>query len=243
MHLNGRLQDIYIRLLGDPRVFFLPNDNEISLRHLLWCYYTAIVNSQRIVVNKMNVVNEYGETKKVTTLQTSSYLNSVSLEVMRSFIRDDEGCIKELTEKEISFLNAKEFISLTQLLYKVPTRKSAEFYGKIGAEKMNIALNDIDAANPYAHKFEHMDYSHKSDEELNRDSMPKRMNTGQTSRLKSRQKSIRSRMSSARRGSIRSKKSAKGSVKSGRSNKSSSSKKLPKGRLNRRLTMKVKILN
>ena len=36
LHLNGRLQDIYARLSGDPKVFFIPHDNEISLRHLLW---------------------------------------------------------------------------------------------------------------------------------------------------------------------------------------------------------------
>ena len=185
----------------------------------------------------MNVVNEYGETRKVATLQTSAYMSGVTLDVMRSFIRDDEGCIKELTEKEISFLNVKEFLTLTQLFYKVPTRKSAEFYGKIGAEKMNVALHDIDAANPYAIKYEHPEYSQKSEMEDYRDSVPKRMNTGQSKRLNSRQKSIKSKVST-RRGSIRSKKSARGSVKSGRSKDSGSSKKI-KSKFNRRLTVKV----
>jgi hypothetical protein len=91
IHLNGRLQDIYVRLLGDPRVFFIPHDNEISLRHLLWCYYTAIINSQRIVVNHIQIINDYGEQCTVSTLQTSNYITDVSLEIARTFVRDEIG--------------------------------------------------------------------------------------------------------------------------------------------------------
>jgi len=51
-HMDGRLQDIYVWLIGIKWVFFIPNDNEMSLKHLLWAYYTAITNNFRIVVNK-----------------------------------------------------------------------------------------------------------------------------------------------------------------------------------------------
>ena len=153
LHLNGRMQDIYIRLLGDPKVFFCPHDNEMSLRHLLWCYYTAIVNSHRIVVNHLTLDNDYGEKKALTTMQTSSYETTTSLEIMRSFIRDEIGCIKELTEKEISYLNAKEFLPLTKMLSKVPTNKSREFDNKVGGLSLkNLALKNIELANPYRNK-------------------------------------------------------------------------------------------
>lgn len=91
LHLNGRIRDIYIRLMGYPKAFFIPHDNELSLRHLLWCYYTAIVNSQRIVVNHVQIVNDYGEPCTVSTLQTSTYETSRSLEIARTFIRDEIG--------------------------------------------------------------------------------------------------------------------------------------------------------
>lgn len=211
LHLNGRLQDIYVRLLGDPRVFFIPNDNELSLRHLLWCYYTAIVNSQRIVVNHIQILNDYGEPCTVSTLQTSTYLSDVSLEVSRTFIKDEVGCIKELTEKEISYLNVKEKLTITSLLSKVPTNKSREFYDKIGsAANKNLALLDIEAANPYANKFNNDDYSQitsrRTEKSLRRKiSMPKRMGTAKSSKFR-RSNTNRGR-NSGRRSSIRSKKS------------------------------------
>ena len=215
LHLNGRMQDIYIRLLGDPRVFFCPNDNELSLRHLLWCYYTAIVNSQRIVVNNMTLDNDYGESKTLTTMQTSDYETSVSLEIMRTFIRDEQGCIKELTEKEISYLNAKETLPLTSLLAKVPTKKSREFRAKLGdIEAKNLALQNIEDANPYRNKvLEH----EKSQIEsiLGEDSVLQRRKSkaGKVSTFRDNVSGLRrnttmmSRKSSGRRGSLLSKKS------------------------------------
>jgi len=219
LHLNGRLQDIYARLLGDPKVFFIPGDNEISLRHLLWCYYNAIVNSQRIVVNKMNIINEYGENRPVTTLQTSEYLTDVSLSIKRTFVRDDNGCIKELTEKEISYLNAKEYLTLTQMLNKVSTNKSREYYEQIGgAEKLNAGLENIDAANPYVQEMNQFNMDLKSEKSVfNKFSLPKRLGTKMSSRpqrIHSGMKSGRSTMKSVamsrksgRRNSVRSKKS------------------------------------
>ena len=190
LHLNGRLQDIYVRLLGDPRVFFIPDDNEMSLRHLLWCYYTAIVNSLRVVVNHMQIINDFGQECTVSTLQTSNYLTDVTLEVARTFIRDEQGCIKELAEKEISYLNVMESMSLTKMLSKVPTKKSMNFYNKIGnVGNKNLALIDKNAANPYNNQYNNDGYSditsRKSKKNFGRrKSMVKRINTARSSKFK-----------------------------------------------------------
>jgi hypothetical protein len=237
LHLNGRLQDIYARLQGDPKVFFLPHDNEISLRHLLWCYYTAINNSQRIVVNNIHIINDYGEPCTVSTLQTSNYITDVSLETSRTFIRDEIGCIKELTEKEISFLNVKESMALTLMLSKVPTNKSRDFYDKIGnAGERNLALIDIDAANPYASKTDgagSLKSSRKSNKSTARKmSISKRIPTA---------KSIRSRLERSNTGmSKRDDIGNRGSIKSRKSFISVESKMLKRKTMKRRQTVKSK---
>jgi hypothetical protein len=218
VHLNGRLQDIYVRLQGDPRVFFSPHDNELSLRHLLWCYYTAIVNSQRIVVNHIQIINDYGEPCTVSTLQTSNYISDVSLEVARTFIKDEIGCIKELCEKEISFLNTKESLTLTSLLSKVPTNKSRDFYTKIGGVGgKNLALMDIDAANPYHNKYANDRSGVNSRATIKRrSSLARRIGSARSNKSLKSHKSIKSKFKrsetnrskkTSRRGSLRSKKS------------------------------------
>jgi hypothetical protein len=224
LHLNGRMQDIYIRLLGDPKVFFCPEDNELSLRHLLWCYYTAIVNSQRIVVNNMTLDDDYGESKTLTTMQTSAYETTTSLEILRSFIRDEIGCIKELTEKEISYLNVKETLPLTQLLSKVPTSKSKIFYGKGEVSLRNLALTNIDAANPYRNQVMENEKSQRESVRTGkasykrRNSLATKLRSSKDMPLRNRQSTMLSRKSSLSKRSRKSKISRRNSLKSKRSN-------------------------
>lgn len=211
LHLNGRLQDIYARLSGDSRVFFIPFDNEISLRHLLWAYYTAIVNSQRIVVNQIQVINDYGEPGTVTTLQTSNYTkDDVSLEIARTFIRDDIGCVKELTEMEISYCNAKENISLIKLLSQISTKKSKDFYGRVGdVEGMNLALKDLDGANPNLKNYKELDDADgRTEKSMNRKmSLPRRMVSARSNRSRFKHSDTNKSRIYGRKSSLRSRKS------------------------------------
>jgi len=212
LHMNGKLQDIYARLSGDPKVFFIPHDNEISLRHLLWAYHTAITNSQRIVVNQINVFNDYGEPGKVTTLQTSIYKTKSSLEISRTFIRDEIGCVRELTENEISYCNARDNLDLIKFFDQVPTKAGKDFHDRIEGidEHLNLAVRDIEKANPNINKYvePERDRQMKSDRSFNRKmSMPRRMASARSNKsILHRAETARSR-AIARRSSIRSKKS------------------------------------
>lgn len=239
MHLNGRMQDIYIRLLGDPKIFFCPDDNELSLRHLLWCYYSAIVNSQRIVVNKMFIENDLGEAKGLTTMQTSTYETNVTLTIMRTFIRDEKGCIKELTEPEISYLNVKEYLPLTNMLAKVPTYKSAEFYGKVGGiATKNLGLQNIENANPYRQKILENEQSQMQTKYGSKNAWfkPKRRNSGVVRVKSGVPASKKNRDSVVSRKSSKDKYSRRSSLKSKQSLRSSLSKKKKPSNLGRKMT-------
>lgn len=36
VHMNGRILDLYQRLSGSIKSFFIPHDNEVSLKYLKW---------------------------------------------------------------------------------------------------------------------------------------------------------------------------------------------------------------
>lgn len=107
LHMNGRLQDIYVRLTGDPKAFFIPGDNEMSLKHLLWVYHTAINNMYRIIVNYVDFHNNMGKKHNFLFLNISIFgEKGSSLLHYRTFIRDEKAVIREINEHEISELNS-----------------------------------------------------------------------------------------------------------------------------------------
>lgn len=91
--MNGRLQDIYVRLIGIKSVYFIPNDNELSLKHLFWAYFTAINNNFRIVVNKFKARDKKNKERLATVMQISKYDTKTSLKHWRTFLKDEQGCI------------------------------------------------------------------------------------------------------------------------------------------------------
>jgi hypothetical protein len=115
-HHDGRLQDIYVRLIGIEKAFFIPGDNEMSLKHLLWAYHVSIRNSFRIVVNKLTTRDAKGKLRFLTTMQISKYDTKTTLKRWRSFIKDEVGCIKEVNENEMSKQGAIYYDKLDQLL-------------------------------------------------------------------------------------------------------------------------------
>ena len=78
-HMDARLQDIYVRLQGNPKAYFIPFDNEISLKHLLWAYHTGIKNSFRICVNKFKTITPKKQEKMTSCLQISQYDTKTTL--------------------------------------------------------------------------------------------------------------------------------------------------------------------
>ena len=158
------------------------------------------------------MLNDYGEPGTVTTLQTSNYgKDDVSLEIARTFIRDEIGCVKELSENEISYCNSKENFKLIKMLSQVPTEKSRDFYGKVGGfENVNLALQDLEGANPKIKRYDQEGgkSSRRSEKSLNRKaSMPRRMISARSNRSIFKHSETNKSRIYGRKSSLRSKKS------------------------------------
>ena len=64
VHMNGRILDLYKRLSGTSNTFFMPNDNEVSLRYLQWVMYRAKnSDKQNYIITSENksVFDDVGE--------------------------------------------------------------------------------------------------------------------------------------------------------------------------------------
>jgi hypothetical protein len=53
VHNDGRLADIYMRISGKMRDFFIPEDNEVSFNYLRHLYQVGEINNNRIIVNSL----------------------------------------------------------------------------------------------------------------------------------------------------------------------------------------------
>lgn len=125
-HNDGRLQDIYVRQFSG-KGFFIPDDNEISLKHLLYAYNSAIYSDFRILVNKFSIVDKKRVERWISTLQISKYDKDLKTNPKGTYIKDDIGRIKEINEDEISKESAIHYDRLDRYFDGVETAKGQLF--------------------------------------------------------------------------------------------------------------------
>ena len=68
MHCDGRIKDIYLRISGLGKGYFIPDDNEVSWAYLKQTYFLGEINNNRIVVNPMRIRKIYTYTKLTAKL-------------------------------------------------------------------------------------------------------------------------------------------------------------------------------
>lgn len=51
VHCDARIKDIYLRISGLGKGYYIPEDNEVSWNYLRQTYYLGEINNNRIVVN------------------------------------------------------------------------------------------------------------------------------------------------------------------------------------------------
>lgn len=122
-HFDGWLQDIYVRLIGYKKAFFIPNDNEMSWKHVWWAYFTAKFSNYRIIVNQFKVYDPKNKEWIATCMQISKYDTRYSLKHWRTFFKDDIGRIMEINQEEISKQSAIHYNKLDELIDRVSTVK------------------------------------------------------------------------------------------------------------------------
>lgn len=59
VHNDARISDIYLRITGLGRGYYIPADNEISWNYLKQTYHLAEINNNRIIVNTMKVPDPF----------------------------------------------------------------------------------------------------------------------------------------------------------------------------------------
>ena len=122
VHMNGRLLDLYLRINGEEKKFFLPNDGEISDRYLYWACYKArnyrstSGDSRKVSVFYFTFEDEYSSELNGTAMHVVIYnvSNDRSRVLHRHFLRTPNGAISELSTIENSGLTT----NFSQLMNK-----------------------------------------------------------------------------------------------------------------------------
>ena len=58
--MNGRILDLYRRLSGDYKTFFIPMDHEVSLKYIQWVITRAKKKNFVVVSEKRSIKDKYG---------------------------------------------------------------------------------------------------------------------------------------------------------------------------------------
>lgn len=60
IHCDARIKDIYLRISGLGKGYYIPEDNEVSWNYLRQTYYLGEINNNRIVVNELQIPKTTG---------------------------------------------------------------------------------------------------------------------------------------------------------------------------------------
>lgn len=63
VHNDARISDIYLRISGLGRGYYIPADNEISWNYLKMTYHLAEINANRILVNTISIPDPFTTAK------------------------------------------------------------------------------------------------------------------------------------------------------------------------------------
>ena len=72
VHCDARISDIYLRITGLGRGYYIPADNEISWNYLKQTYHLAEINNNRILVNTLKVPHPF-ETQEALTCKAYQF--------------------------------------------------------------------------------------------------------------------------------------------------------------------------
>lgn len=96
IHQNGRILDLYKRLSGSMKSFFIPHDTEVSLKYIQWVVERArrknfILKSARQVVH-----DRQGREQTIQFIHLYKYTHDRQIMRNRLFVKDQDGSICEV---------------------------------------------------------------------------------------------------------------------------------------------------
>ena len=127
-YMNGRILDLYRRLSGTYKSFFIPMDHEVSIKYLQWVITRAKKANNVIVSEKRMIRDKYGIERLVNFIQIMK-VDKKMLKKSRLFFKDFDGSIIEVPQKKI-YVRTKELKQLKRL----HRDGAASVYGEVGAD-------------------------------------------------------------------------------------------------------------
>jgi hypothetical protein len=67
VHMDARISDIYLRISGLGRGYYIPSDNEISWNYLKQTYHVGEINANRILVNEIKTPDPFTTAKPLSS--------------------------------------------------------------------------------------------------------------------------------------------------------------------------------
>ena len=99
-YMNGRIIDLYRRLSGQYKAFFVPIDNEVSLNYLKWVITRAKKKNNVIMSEKRQIKDKYGIKQFVNFINIFKVEDGL-LKKNRIFFKDYDGSVIEVPTKKV----------------------------------------------------------------------------------------------------------------------------------------------
>jgi len=119
VHMDARIKDIYLRISGLGKGYYIPEDNEISWNYLKQTYCLGEINNNRIVVNKIHVPKSHlsSDTNIAKSYQFQRFINDKAVATDDVYFANEKGQILD-----VDFLEMKLFrdTTLAGLLEEAP---------------------------------------------------------------------------------------------------------------------------
>lgn len=110
VYMEGRILDLYRRLSGNQKTFFVPHDQEISLKYLQWVL-ERYRRKDCIVMSEMRTLRDkYGHERNINFIQLF-HLDGGFIHKNRLFFKDFDGSIQEVPQRKV-ILTAPELRKL-----------------------------------------------------------------------------------------------------------------------------------
>ena len=88
VHMNGRILDLYKRLSGSMKSFFIPHDNEISLKYIQWVVERAKKKSFILRSARQTVTDRKGKQQQIQFIHLYKYSDDYTITRSRLFVKD-----------------------------------------------------------------------------------------------------------------------------------------------------------
>ena len=130
IHMNGRILDLYKRLSGSMKSFFIPHDNEVSLKYIQWVVERAkkknfILRSARQVVH-----DRKGIEQTIQFIHLYKYTDENQISRSRLFVKDQDGSICEVPQSKL-LLRDDELQSLNQDIQSGRATAFGDSFGQV----------------------------------------------------------------------------------------------------------------